>query len=194
MKTIVISLIRAKDRREKINNHLKSVGIEFEFLDAVDGLKIEDTNKKFHPSVIATFLSHKKALEIAAKNEGITLILEDDAITDLDVNEKLEKIIKSDLSWDIILLGWRNKGKIKEIKEDFFKLDDFILSHAYLLNPIGAKRILRYLGEANTHIDFRISELIQKNIIRGVFTKYQLFNQNGSKTQIPKIKKTIQLS
>lgn len=192
MKTLVISLNRALERREKISSFLKSSNIDFEFIDAVDGLKIGDPNKHFHPSVIATFLSHKKALEVASNND-ITLILEDDAIGDLNVLEKIDNILKTELSWDVIFLGWSTKGKIKEIDNDFIKLDKFILSHAYIVNSTGVKRILRYLGEANNHIDIRLSEMIRKNIIRGIFTKEKVFKQNGSKTQIPKGKKIIKL-
>jgi GR25 family glycosyltransferase involved in LPS biosynthesis len=196
MKTYVISLERARTRRDHMNGFLKEKSIQFDFVDAIDGLKDKYKNSKFHTSVIATFLSHKKVLEMVAESSDITLILEDDAYSNLDVNDEIDKILKTDLAWDIIFIGWQDCSKKtpKILNDDFVKPGEFLLSHSYIVSPLGAKRILRYLGEADTHIDMRLSDLVCKNnIIRGIFTKKQIFSQCGFKSQIPKNKKIISL-
>ncbi len=91
---------------------------------------------------------------------------------------------------DIIFLGWNSKSRVAEVDKLFVKSSFFILAHAYIVTPIGAKRILTFLGNATEHVDIRICELGRKNIIRILLLKDKLFYQKGFSSQIPKLKIT----
>jgi GR25 family glycosyltransferase involved in LPS biosynthesis len=186
----VISLNTAIERREYIENHLSSQSLNFSFIDAVEGSTIEDGVPKLHKNAIACFLSHKMALEWASKQSEPTLILEDDAFSIRGINEEIKKILNTDQLWDIVFLGWKSRERVAELDELFVKSNMFILAHAYLANPIGAKRILTFLGNATEHVDIRICELGRKNIIRVLLLKDKLFYQKGFASQIPKLKIT----
>jgi GR25 family glycosyltransferase involved in LPS biosynthesis len=188
MKVLVISLKDATERRNHIQTHLSEKGIDFEWVDAISGSQITNNQTPYHPNVIATFLSHKGALEIAQENDEETLILEDDAFTYLDNPfSKISDIIETDKKWDVIFLGWKDlSNKRKDIDDKFFVTDNFILAHSYIVNKVGARRILTFLGGETNHIDKRYSEMIRRNLVRGIFSKEIIFHQSKFKTQIPK--------
>ena len=184
----VISLTSATERRTHIEKLLSNKGLQFEFIDAISGDTVKSDNPKLHQNAVACFLSHRKALEWASVQTGPTLILEDDAFSNADIIHEVEKILKTDLPWDILFLGWHPKSRLDEVNQDFYKCSYFILTHAYLVNPVGAKRILTFLGEPTEHVDIRIAELGRKNIVRVLLSKTKIFHQKGFKTQIPKLK------
>jgi len=121
MNIIIISLERAKERREKIISQLKTLDIEATILDAVDGktLSEEEKNKyinnpggwrhgeKFKPGEIGCIMSTINAINLAKKNkwEYVT-IMDDDVILSEDFKKGFNfifKIIPSD--WQHIFLG-----------------------------------------------------------------------------------------
>jgi GR25 family glycosyltransferase involved in LPS biosynthesis len=129
-------------------------------------------------------------MEWASEKTEPVLILEDDAYSFKNIEDEIEIILSSDVKWDIIMLGWINKSDTQEVDDLFLKCDSFILTHAYLINPIGAKRILKFLGEPENHIDIRISEMGRNNIVRVLLSKEKIFYQNGLESQIPKTNKS----
>ncbi len=188
MNTKVISLKSAQTRRQYIQEFLQSQSIDFDFVDAVEGTELNPVPYRLHQNAVACFLSHRQVLQWAATQNEPTLILEDDAYSTENVLEEIEEILKTETLWDIIFLGWRSKARVEEVNDKFIKSSHFILAHAYIVNPIGARRIVTFLGEPNDHVDMRISELGRKNIVRVLLTKDKIFTQKGFDTQIPKIK------
>lgn len=84
----VVSLASASDRRRRISEHLKSIGVDFRLIDAVDGRKMPATQLKelvaegrnYQPGVIGCYLSHLMAYKaISDENIEAALVLEDDA-------------------------------------------------------------------------------------------------------------------
>jgi GR25 family glycosyltransferase involved in LPS biosynthesis len=108
-KIIVISLKRAKERRERIKSQLSSLELDAIIMDAVDGQKLseEEKNKflhlpggyregdKFKPGEIACTMSHINALKIAKENNwGSVIILEDDVILAEDFERRIKFLFK----------------------------------------------------------------------------------------------------
>lgn len=105
MKIFIISLKRSVDRRERIKKQLDGMGIEFEFIDAVDALipnftysdRRNDklTKKRFGytllDSEIACFSSHHLAWEMCVTLNQPILILEDN----IDISTELSTYIVS---------------------------------------------------------------------------------------------------
>lgn len=165
---------------------LADQSIDFEFVDAITSSEITENPTRFHPSVLACFFSHKRTLEWASKQGEPTLILEDDAWSNREVTKEIEKLLATDQKWDIILLGWISKSPLQEVNSQFVKSSNFILAHAYIVNPVGAKRILSFLRKAGQHFDVRLAELGRNNIVRVLLAKDQILYQGGHHSQIPK--------
>lgn len=121
MNIIVISLERAKERREKIKAQLVALNIDAVIMDAVDGQKLtnEEKNKKIHlpngyrfgdmfkPGEIACTMSHINALKIAKEKQWPYLIvLEDDVVLAEDFVKRLKflfNILPND--WEHVYLS-----------------------------------------------------------------------------------------
>lgn len=62
-------------------------------------------------------------------------------------------------------------SKCKRVNDDFYKVDDFLLTHSYLINENGCKKLLSSLP-ANAPVDTFISSLSDKlNIYRHDFIR-----------------------
>ncbi len=121
MNIIVISLERAKERRERIKSQLAALGLEAVIMDAVDGEKLTDFQKnkylnnpggwrheeKFKPGEIGCIMSTINAIKIATENKwDETVIMDDDVILSEDFEKGvkfLKRIVPSD--WQHIYLG-----------------------------------------------------------------------------------------
>ena len=101
IKCFVIALKDSLRRRESIEQQLKTLGVEFEFFDAVDTRKSEES---FEPhkrpgrcclrgGALGCALSHVFCyLEILKRDSDIALILEDDAVLPKNLKSKLQEI------------------------------------------------------------------------------------------------------
>ena len=117
----VISLKNEKKRREAIDQHLKTLGLDFTFIDAVDGRKMDvlqhpDYNsarrlachgRELEPGELGCFLSHRQAYEyMIEKDLDYALLLEDDARLNENTLKTLDSLINKDFEFDIVrLLG-----------------------------------------------------------------------------------------
>ena len=79
----------------------------------------------------------------------ITMVLEDDGI---ELHPHFEKIVIDLMKylpkdWDVFLLGyWLNKGlNGRKINDKIYKVDNFALTHSYLITYEGAKKYLNSL-------------------------------------------------
>lgn len=90
----VINLERRPDRREEISTQLERAGMGFTFVNAVDGLSLEEEILLISPHLDrfakACWLSHAKALDLASRESMPSLILEDDARLPSDLARKME--------------------------------------------------------------------------------------------------------
>src|SRR5512143_1509999 len=93
LQTLIISLLRSPQRREKAQSELAKTALKWSFLDAVDGSKLQGPPPEYHPrkvkrllgfemtpNEIGCFLSHKKAWQACVAADVPTLIFEDDFV------------------------------------------------------------------------------------------------------------------
>lgn len=106
MKVYVISLRRAVERRKYIKAHLENLGLTYEIVDAIDYQEMAPAdyaalvdadaaaaNPYLTKGVQACALSHAKACEaIAAANDRVALVLEDDAALPASISTSLDLI------------------------------------------------------------------------------------------------------
>jgi hypothetical protein len=133
-KIYCISLKRRTDRREKISSHLNSLGIDFEFFDAIDGKEIQNVNPNLNHGEIGCILSH---LEIYKKSisDGIGdyLIIEDDCEFHLMLNHLFSEFYKQlPDDWCLVYLGGNhNHSQIQMIDKNIHKLHKTYTTHCY---------------------------------------------------------------
>lgn len=98
----IVSLARDTERRATISAHLTSLGIEFEFIDGVEGkaLPADEIAAMLAPGAkltggqVGCYLSHLKAYrQMAERQIAAALILEDDA----RLHPKVARLLRSDL-------------------------------------------------------------------------------------------------
>ena len=106
MRIIVINLDRDTGRRARIERRLAALGLPWERLSAVDGLRLEPRHEglidraahvarglEFSPGAIGCWLSHREAQRMVAEGAGpMALILEDDIAIADDLPDVLERI------------------------------------------------------------------------------------------------------
>src|SRR5262245_6692080 len=94
MRTYVINLPRATDRREAMERQLATSDLDYEFVEAIEGRNlsadeyaelvdhtaVERWPHWLTPGAIGCLLSHRRVLEMAAERDEPSLILEDDAV------------------------------------------------------------------------------------------------------------------
>jgi glycosyl transferase family 25 len=122
MNIIVISLERAKERRERIKSQLKRLNLDAVIMDAVDGQALSESQKnkiiknpltgfrdgeKFKPGEIGCIMSTINAIKKAKENGWEEVIIMDD---DVILSEDFEKGVKFlfriiPIDWQHILLG-----------------------------------------------------------------------------------------
>lgn len=194
MKTIVLSLNTAFERREYMAKILSEQNISFEFYDSLSPKELDQSllhNSTYYLSneAIATFETHRSVLNHIKNDSDFTIILEDDATPiKSDIISKIENLLETELDWDIIFLGWIAKSPDKKIiNQNFLKVNKFIGLHSYIVNPKSIDKVLSQLGKSTDHIDKRISILGHSNKLNLLFLSSKFFNQNTKfKTQIPK--------
>lgn len=187
----VISLADSIDRRNSITKHLNTLGILFEFVDAVDGRKGLPTEyenqidrreslrrgRKLSDAEFACALSHIKVYQkIVSSNIPWALILEDDAFPHFDLVPYLENRCFEDAQLTQLIYGMpifvRRKGR----KFIFGKFRSYICSSAkvprlaigYVISKYAAKYLLDHGTPVTNTADWPncISKLIKNKNFR----------------------------
>jgi len=177
-KVYVISLTSEIIRRKNITNNLKSLDIDFQFINAISYKKIDidsmkDNNKiayenndfyctkrctckgKGHylrPTSIANQLSHELAWKYASKNKENILILEDDVLIDSNLNNLMLDYEKAfPKKWDILYFS---KNGVQQSKRKFQKIKKGVSgSHMYAISSKAATIALENLYPLRAHVD-----------------------------------------
>ena len=123
-KIYCINLDRRTDRWEKCKTQFDKHGINVERFSALDGDKLEYSNKRLLPGEIGIIRSNlelvKKAKENNYKN---ILIFEDDVEFADDLNEKFEKYIKQvPEDWSFLYLGGNHVGGTHPVNRNLHKI------------------------------------------------------------------------
>lgn len=170
----VISLLRAPQRRASIEAHLRSMGLDYEIVDAVDGALMPDLDRdrllapgvSYAAGVVGCYLSHIRVYEEVVKRSiPVALVLEDDArLNPALVRALREGAIARD--YDFCLLD------CDDVSEDipvFYDPDTRkwlapgfpiyepsvgpALLHAYLITAMGARKRLEFAWPIRKPID-----------------------------------------
>lgn len=147
MRTFVINLERAIDRRASITEHLQARGVEFEFWKGVDGRTLTDVDhakfRREHPTYhysrssnagingwVGCTRSHRELCQhISDTWDGPTLVLEDDARLHHNWLERTNQAVADFPSAELLLIGshvWPRAKSTRVVKKPR-------LMHAYLI-------------------------------------------------------------
>lgn len=140
-KIYCISLKRREDRRSTVKDHLDSLGIEFEFFDAIDSNDIDGVFQ-LPKGAIGCNLSHLNLYKKCLGSDKPILVLEDDVQFSNDVIEKIEGIqIPED--WALLYFGGNHNGnEINMIDQNLHRLKKTFTTHCFAINPKYLKEII----------------------------------------------------
>ncbi|WP_353416946.1 glycosyltransferase family 25 protein [Enterobacter hormaechei] len=157
MRTFIVNLKHSLERRAKMECQLSELNIAYEFIEAVDGRKMtetelrnvtRETNYAFLPGEVGCALSHQKIYKrIIDENIDAALILEDDVVLNSDLREILNNVTLSKTKPEILLLSRVNKYYKKPFKHIFgsyniHKTQHATTTHAYIINQKAARSLL----------------------------------------------------
>ncbi len=178
----VISLARAKERREAMRARLNKLGTPYEFIDAVDGatadaalyesrLRRDKFRRKFGremmPGEIGCYLSHYNLWRrIADEKIPCSLVLEDDAAWDNDLIPVCEAIAMLEWRWTVVLLS-AEQGKwsgllLATVGDRRRRLTLFprrvVTAAGYMISQRGAAMLLEWCREISAPVDVAYAE------------------------------------
>ena len=146
LQTIVISLLRSPQRREKAQSELSKTKLEWSFLDAVDGSQFQQSPPEYPakkvkrlqgydltPNEIGCYLSHMKAWQICIAHKQPTLIFEDDFILLPHFEKTLDLLLTEFHDWQLIRL----QGLVNTSHEIVKAIGDISIVKNYS-DPLGA--------------------------------------------------------
>ncbi len=89
VQVLVINVLERTDRLQRIESHLKSLGIDYEVVKAIDKYDLPESKNTFLSlDVERIWRSHLECLKLASKyHNGYTMIVEDDAKLHFNSNE-----------------------------------------------------------------------------------------------------------
>ncbi len=171
LQTVVISLLRSPQRREKAKSELAKTSLNWSFLDAVDGSKLQSPPPEYQrrkvkrllgiellPNEIGCFLSHKKAWQACVKENQPTLIFEDDFILLPHFEKTLEVLLTEFHDWQLIRLQAlaqtphdivKTIGEISIVKNH----EDPLGATAYVIKPAAAKILIEHAKDIYEPLD-----------------------------------------
>lgn len=162
LQTVVISLLRSPQRREKATSELAKTTLKWSFIDAVDGSQLHappseyDSRKvrrllgfELTPNEIGCYLSHMQAWRMCVDHNQPTLIFEDDFILLPHFEKTLDLLLTEFQDWQLIRL----QGLVKtnhDIVRTFGDItivrnhSDPLGATAYLVKPDAARILLEH--------------------------------------------------
>ncbi|MCW2933371.1 MAG: hypothetical protein JWM19_4333 [Actinomycetia bacterium] len=134
MRGYVINLARSVKRRVHVTGELAKTGIEYEFVDAVDGRLLDLTDEKlidqavigtiwFRPGVAGCAFSHLNAYErILACGTDAALVLEDDVVLPNDLGRLCDELSGQLSGAEVILLNYDSPQGLRMSREGLVRL------------------------------------------------------------------------
>ena len=200
IKIIVISLTRSQSRRDKFKLLLKKNNLEYEVLDAIDGLQMHSTPTEYHEdkvmrllgfpisaSEIACFLSHRLAWARCIEIDEPVLILEDDFIFQPHFKEALNSALSIIPYWDILRLQGLTDtldsvvldyGKYRVAKNQ----GDPLGATAYLIKPSAASKLIKHSNAIYEPLDHFLEHIKKHNLIILAIKPYPVVTQGANST------------
>lgn len=167
MKALVITLKSSTERYNYIVNHLSSIGLDFEIIEAINGYKLTEKEKEelcdmeavnkykswLSDGIIGCSLSHRKALlRMIELNLPYVLILEDDVVLPnnlFEVLAHLEKLIHPDEVITLFSGAHRKTGLSKTSAKSTpfgglyypMNINETLSTAAYIIGADAAKKL-----------------------------------------------------
>lgn len=160
IQVFVISLERSKERRAKVAEQLNKTGIEWKFLDAVDGYALPAMPPSYRrakvkrlqgyeltPGEVGCFLSHIKAWELCVQNQLTTFVFEDDFLVNSNLEDVIDDLLVNADQWNLVRLS----GIYETNHEILMQRSGYALvknlgepcgTAAYMVQPEAAKILL----------------------------------------------------
>jgi GR25 family glycosyltransferase involved in LPS biosynthesis len=175
-KIYVVNLDRSKERINKLDSKLKSLGIEYTRFSAIDGDSLDlskfdlsnynsgNSPEKYKYELGCT-LSHIGIIEDAKKNKyGKILILEDDVLISKSIDDIQDKL-KALEDWKILYLGgsqhiWEG---VEEFNENFYLSKNTLGTFAYALDKSIYDEVILSLRLFMTTADDTMAKVQEKN-------------------------------
>jgi len=189
-----------QERTKNIELQQAKLGKPIHIFDAIMG-KDMDTNQlsrfdeKLHnmkkgqrPNVIGCYLSHFMLIKsLLNRTEGYTIIFENDfkIVTD-NLDKQIQHILQIiDKDFDLLYFGNLNDSHSQLYKENIYDIKDVITgNHAYLINNRNIQKIYNVLLTMDEAVDWKYSNSMQKNELRGFAIYPVLVVQNGMESTI----------
>jgi len=171
LQTIVISLLRSPQRREKAAAELSRTNLKWSFLDAVDGSKLQSHPLEYKsrkvkrllgfeltPNEIGCFLSHKRAWQECLKSNQPTLVFEDDFMLLPHFEKTLQLLLTEFQDWVLIRLQALAKtrhdvvktiGDLSIVKNH----EDPLGATAYIIKPEAARILIEHAKDIYEPLD-----------------------------------------
>ncbi|WP_252178062.1 glycosyltransferase family 25 protein [Endozoicomonas sp. 4G] len=162
----VICMEREVDRRIEVAEHLTLKGVNFEFSNAVDGHELSNDQKNLYSESqsikhggrplalgeIGCYLSHTSIWQkIVDEQIPCALILESDVVLTQESIECLKNIKKSSVSWDLMMMFYReclpsiwHKTQLTKKSKIVKFTNKSSCTTAYLVTEQGAKKLLKH--------------------------------------------------
>ena len=179
MKSYVINLDRATERRDSLSHKFEQFGIDYQVVSGIDWLDITDQMMldNLHPDyffrakylkrphvhgILACWLSHRKVWKLAIeRNQDVVAIFEDDCEITSETKSALKAIKELGVNkYDIVFLF---HGKPRKPLYPVLKIDDkFTLNLVkyesigavgYVITTVAMKTLLKNYPLMNIHID-----------------------------------------
>ena len=190
MNIIVVSLARAKDRRERMKKQLEDLELGGIIIDAVDGQELseEEKNKRLHlqggyrygelfqPGELGCTMSHINALKLAReKNWEHLIVLEDDIILAEDFKKRVKllfSIVQND--WEHIYLSGTIRSPWHNPNLNFPNTVPSInteCTHSMIIRDSAYNKVIDYLSLFETTTDDSYNQMIKTGSLRS-YTYY----------------------
>lgn len=174
LQVLVISLKHSKERQAKVASEMAKTRLEWSFLDAVDGSKLDMSTVAYDgakvkrllgfeltPREIGCYLSHMKGWQTCVETNKPTLIFEDDFVVQPNFEDVLTTLLDDYREWQIVRLQAlcdsnhsvvADFGKYQIVKND----SDPLGATAYLINPSSAKVLIAQSSDIYEPLDHYI--------------------------------------
>jgi glycosyl transferase, family 25 len=171
LQILVISLKHSAARQAKVTSEMAKTRLEWSFMDAVDGSKLDLTTVPYNAAKvkrmqgytltsreIGCYLSHMKCWQACVDKSVPTLIFEDDFILEPHFEEVLSTLVNCHRNWQIVRLqALEHKADAQVADFGRYRLvrneGDPLGATAYLVNPESARRLIEESREIYEPLD-----------------------------------------
>lgn len=167
-KIFCINLARRPDRRlQAIAEFDKFNIMPVEFVEAVDGLTLPETNfvsrngSKVSPAELGCTLSHLKIVKMAKEQKLKNyLVLEDDVEFPPDFNLIFNKLFQTvPLDYHMIYIGGNHEGGYQMVNQHVAKVFRTFTTHAIGIHHTAYDALIKVLGKENDKADMCMASL-----------------------------------